>query len=62
MKPVFYSKDRNTQTKEEEAKKYIQSVQKYTKVKNKNYTTRSLHFWLLHGQLWAIIKGVASPT
>ena len=37
MKPVFYSKDRNTQT-EEEAKKYIQSVQKYTKVKNKNYT------------------------
>ena len=37
MKPVFYSRDRNIQTKKE-AKKYIQFVPKYTKVKNKNYT------------------------
>ena len=30
MKPGFYHRDRNTQTKKEEAKKYIQSEPKYT--------------------------------
>ena len=30
MKPVFNSTNRNTKTKKEKAKKYIQSVPKYT--------------------------------
>ena len=35
MKPEFYPRERNTQTKKEEAKKYIQSVSKeYIKFKD----------------------------
>ena len=37
MKLACYYRDRNTETKREEAKKYIQFVPKYTKFKNKNY-------------------------
>ena len=39
MKPVFYSRIRNTKTKKEKAKKNIQiSSKMHIKVKNTNYT------------------------
>ena len=37
MTLVCYYRDRNTETKREEAKKYIQFVPKYTKFKNRNH-------------------------